>query len=309
MRLKTLLYTLCLRRYRAVSFDIFDTLLERDVDRPVDVFLRVGDIVLGAGKGERFQADRIGAENAARAKAPNGEVTLDDIYEALVASGYDRPTAEELKTEEVRSELNGCFVKASMKPVFDAALKRGKTVFLISDMYLAERKALRRSPEGVRSFEERPHPHRRQHRRRSARCPESGHRRTAGGPEKQTGKAREPLMKKILEVNVDDMGFGGVYSLVRNVILAKPAGTTLDIACIEPFEQQKNIDELADRGCMVHYVGYAGNKVKKQFVIIQNLKILIREGGYEAVHIHGDVAYKLLVYSVAARLSGVNCPA
>ncbi|MBQ5580043.1 MAG: hypothetical protein IIT43_02140, partial [Clostridia bacterium] len=107
MRLKTLLYTLCLRRYRAVSFDIFDTLLERDVDRPVDVFLRVGDIVLGAGKGERFQADRIGAENAARAKAPNGEVTLDDIYEALVASGYDRPTAEELKTEEVRSELNG----------------------------------------------------------------------------------------------------------------------------------------------------------------------------------------------------------
>ena len=49
-------------------------------------------------------------------------------------------------------------------------------------------------------------------------------------------------MNRILEVNVDDMGFGGVYSLVRNVILAKPAGTTLDIACIEPFEQQKNID-------------------------------------------------------------------
>ncbi len=61
-------------------------------------------------------------------------------------------------------------------------------------------------------------------------------------------------MKKILEVNVDDMGFGGVYSLVRNVILAKPARTTLDIACIEPFEQQKNIDELAAHGCTVHYV-------------------------------------------------------
>ncbi len=136
MRLKTFLYTLCLRRYRAVSFDIFDTLLERDVDRPVDVFLRVGDIVLGAGKGEQFRADRIAAEQAARVPAPNGEVTLDDIYEALVAAGYDRAVAEELKTEEVRSELNGCFVKASMKPVFDAALKRGKTVFLISDMYL-----------------------------------------------------------------------------------------------------------------------------------------------------------------------------
>ena len=57
MRLKTFLYTLCLRRYRAVSFDIFDTLLERDVDRPVDVFLRVGDIVLGAGHGEQFRTE------------------------------------------------------------------------------------------------------------------------------------------------------------------------------------------------------------------------------------------------------------
>ena len=70
MRLKTLLYTLCLRRYRAVSFDIFDTLLERDVDRPVDVFLRVGDIVLGAGKGERFQADRIGSGSGTSCWAP-----------------------------------------------------------------------------------------------------------------------------------------------------------------------------------------------------------------------------------------------
>lgn len=113
-------------------------------------------------------------------------------------------------------------------------------------------------------------------------------------------------MKKILEVNVDDMGFGGVYSLVRNVILAGPEDVTLDIACIEPFEQQKNIDELAEHGSAVHYVGFAGNKLKKQLVVTVGLKSLIRSGGYEAVHIHGDVAYKLLVYSVAARLAGVK---
>ena len=108
-------------------------------------------------------------------------------------------------------------------------------------------------------------------------------------------------MKKILEANVDDMGFGGVYSLVRNVILAKEADTVLDIACIEPFEKQEHIDELAAYGSSVHYVGYAGNKIKKQFVIFQKLKKLIRTGGYDAVHIHGDVAYKLLVCAAAAR--------
>lgn len=136
MSLNSFLYTLGFRRYKAVSFDIFDTLLERDVARPVDVFLRVGDIVLGAGKGEGFQKDRIAAESAARVKAPNGEVTLDDIYEELIAEGYARETAEALKAQEVTSELTGCFVKASMKPVYDAALKKGKTVFLVSDMYL-----------------------------------------------------------------------------------------------------------------------------------------------------------------------------
>ena len=113
-------------------------------------------------------------------------------------------------------------------------------------------------------------------------------------------------MKRILEVNVDDMGFGGVYSLVRNVILTRPEGVQMDIACIEPFEQEAHIEELAQYGCAVHYVGFAGNKIKKQFVVIRNLRKLIADGGYDAVHIHGDVAYKLLVYSVAARLSGIK---
>ena len=136
MRLKTALYKLAMRPFQAVSFDIFDTLLERDVDRPVDVFLRVGDIVLGAGEGEAFQHDRIVAESKARAMAENHECTLDGIYTALEGMGYYPDLLEQLKAEEVRSELTGCFVKASMKPVFDAALKAGKTVFLISDMYL-----------------------------------------------------------------------------------------------------------------------------------------------------------------------------
>ncbi len=136
MRVRTLLYTLCMRRYKAVSFDIFDTLLERDVDRPVDVFFRVGDIVLGPGNGEHFQRERIAAEKAARELAQNGEATLDDIYDALVAAGYERETADSLKVEEVRSELNGCFAKHDMKAVFEYCLEKGKTVFLVSDMYL-----------------------------------------------------------------------------------------------------------------------------------------------------------------------------
>ena len=136
MRLKTLLYAALFRPFRAVSFDIFDTLLERDVDTPTEVFVRAGDIVLGPGAGEKFREERMDAEREARTRVENGECTLEDIYGVLTERGLDGKTAEALQTQEVRCELNGCFPKTSMKPVFDAALKQGKLVFLVSDMYL-----------------------------------------------------------------------------------------------------------------------------------------------------------------------------
>ncbi len=111
---------------------------------------------------------------------------------------------------------------------------------------------------------------------------------------------------KILEVNVDDIGNGGVFSLVRNVIRNKPAGAVVDIAAIEPFERQENIDELRDLGCTVHYVGRLGSKALKQFFVFRNVKRLVRDGGYSVVHIHSDVANKLLVSALAARFAG--CP-
>ncbi len=109
---------------------------------------------------------------------------------------------------------------------------------------------------------------------------------------------------KILEVNVDDIGNGGVFSLVRNVIRNKPAGAVVDIAAIEPFERHENIDELASLGCSVHYVGRKGSKALKQFYAYSNVKRLVRSGGYTVVHVHSDVANKLLVSALAARAAG-----
>ena len=46
---------------------------------------------------------------------------------------------------------------------------------------------------------------------------------------------------KVLEVNVDDIGMGGVYALVKNLILNKGEKLRIDIAAIEPFENPDNI--------------------------------------------------------------------
>lgn len=113
-------------------------------------------------------------------------------------------------------------------------------------------------------------------------------------------------MLNILEVNVDDLYSGGVFSLIKNVIINKDTNLHIDIAAIEKFEKKQNIDLLASYGCVVHYIGYENNKWKKQIYVYKNLKKLIRAGKYDCVHIHADVANKLLVSGLAAKRAGAK---
>ena len=113
-------------------------------------------------------------------------------------------------------------------------------------------------------------------------------------------------MSKVLEINVDDQNLGGVYALVSNVIHRKIPEQKIDIAAIEPFEHPENVEDLASCGTEVYYVGYAGNKWKKQLVCYKKLVRLIRENAYDCVHVHSDVANKLLVAGLAARRAGVK---
>ena len=69
--------------YPVVAFDVFDTLIKRDVARPTDLFA-----LLGAD----FAKARTQAEAEARA-AKSGEVTLAEIYARPCLAGYD-PAAE-----------------------------------------------------------------------------------------------------------------------------------------------------------------------------------------------------------------------
>lgn len=111
---------------------------------------------------------------------------------------------------------------------------------------------------------------------------------------------------KVLEVNVDDIGMGGVFSLVKNVIRHNQGNIHIDIAALEPFENHSNIEELEGYGCKVHYVGYKRSKIIKQLVCLIKLKRVVEDYGYTCVHIHADVANKLLVSGLACKLAGVK---
>ena len=114
------------------------------------------------------------------------------------------------------------------------------------------------------------------------------------------------MEKSVLEVNVDDLNTGGVYSLVKNVIENKDESVHIDIASIEKFDKQEHIDELNKYGTEVFWIGGRKNKVLKQIFCYLNLKHLLEEKRYSCVHIHADVANKLLISGLAAKNAKVE---
>ena len=113
-------------------------------------------------------------------------------------------------------------------------------------------------------------------------------------------------MYRVLEINVDDHLYGGVYAMITNVIRLLPSDIQADIAAFEPFDKQEHIDALLPYDCHVYYVGSAGNKLKKQLTVYRNVKKLLSEQHYDVVHLHSDVAHKILIPAYAAQKSGIK---
>lgn len=113
------------RGYKAVAFDIFDTLLKRNCARPADLFTSM-EVTHQAAPG--FAQARITAEAQTR-QTLGREVSLAEIYANPALQGAD-PAAE------CAAELA---MIAPNRPVAQAAAAchaRGQKVYAVSDMYL-----------------------------------------------------------------------------------------------------------------------------------------------------------------------------
>ncbi len=117
-----------------VSFDMFDTLVERLVYQPSDVFSiveRKFDKLVG-GKSD-FKARRMGAESSL-SKRNDGITTLDGIYEGM--EGFSKEDKETLKKLELEVERKLIKAKKEGRELYEYAKSKGKTCILTSDMYL-----------------------------------------------------------------------------------------------------------------------------------------------------------------------------
>lgn len=121
---------------KVVSFDIFDTLLFRNIYRPTDIFRIMEQEAYEQYKIEGFHDLRIQSEAESRNEKNKFESTLDEVYDVIEKKV--KKDVSKLKKREIELELAFIDKNPFMKEIFDYALEKKKKVVLISDMYLPE---------------------------------------------------------------------------------------------------------------------------------------------------------------------------
>lgn len=129
-----------IKKYEYISFDIFDTLVLRNVVKPDIVF----DIVekkynkLAKNKIKNFKDNRKKAQKDATIKNPiKEETTIDDIYLEM-EKYYSSKICKKLIQIEKEIEIDVCVPNKKIKCIYDYCIKNNKKVIITSDMYLDE---------------------------------------------------------------------------------------------------------------------------------------------------------------------------
>lgn len=125
-------------RYDIVSFDIFDTLLTRNIIAP-DYLFRIIEIKLKQKDIDcQYAKLRKKAENNLRKKGEKVDFTIDEIYDEFQKiTNYTKKSCDIIKELEVQTELEYIEPRAEMIQILKYVKEElHKTVILVSDMYL-----------------------------------------------------------------------------------------------------------------------------------------------------------------------------
>lgn len=118
---------------KIISFDIFDTLLIRPVINPTDIFYLIEEKLKNL-YGIEFVKYRLHAESELK----NPYASIDDIYNHIQKKyKFDKNTVDIMKNEELECEKTLLSRRDDIFKLYDYAVKKGKKVIAVSDMYLS----------------------------------------------------------------------------------------------------------------------------------------------------------------------------
>ena len=124
-----------IKEFSVISFDMFDTLVTRNVMYPTDIFtyverlyrIKFGDLSFD------FKRARIEAENRARQEV-NREVTLTEIY--VVLNEMTGKNCDSYMQVEKYCEILFMEPRKEVKRIYEECIRQKKKVYIISDMYM-----------------------------------------------------------------------------------------------------------------------------------------------------------------------------
>lgn len=125
-----------LKKYKYISFDVFDTLLFRKVSSPQELFEYIQQKANKEGLlYENFPQMRLrGEQKAIKKNNLSSEISLDAIYQEIeFRSDSERELFENL---EVQAELALCYPNVEIVSLLTKLREQGKVIIITSDMYL-----------------------------------------------------------------------------------------------------------------------------------------------------------------------------
>ena len=123
-----------INKKETVSFDVFDTLLFRNIYKPVDIFKIMEPEVSEKYGISDFAKLRVDCEAASRNEKNKNETSLDEIYD-LIGKKIEKDVSK-IKKREIELELEFIVANPFIKDIFDYAVEKKKKIVLISDVYL-----------------------------------------------------------------------------------------------------------------------------------------------------------------------------
>ena len=128
-------------KYEYVSFDIFDTIIKRNISKPTDLFQIAFNLSYFENEDirQKFIKDRIQCEKELWNK-DNKNFTFNSIYDLLLKKySYEKKLLDKLKNEELKWEVELCEKNYAFIDVFNYCINNNKKVVFISDMYLSKK--------------------------------------------------------------------------------------------------------------------------------------------------------------------------
>lgn len=124
-----------INQYEYISFDMFDTLIKRNIDKPTDLF----DLIEkeynknNKQKIKKFKDIRISCERKAREITEGGEPNINDIYNVMKLKNKDK-----IKKLEIQLEMQICEQNIDFYNIYKYARDKKKKIIITSDMYLTK---------------------------------------------------------------------------------------------------------------------------------------------------------------------------